>query len=272
MMKRRCLISLVVLLSLLCGVGCKSTQRAVVHYSPQEQYFVDGVLAHYAESYHTFTSKLTAKVAVQGGQSFSSRATLTIVKDSLLQISVQPFLGIEMFRLQATADSVVVIDRTQRRYLAEPLSALPAGLSLTTLQDLFLGRPFVMGSQQFTAKEMDSCTLQPNDLGGYDISCDTEPEVLLQFILNRAFEVVETRVQPTSFNSLSHWNYSQYIESGRERLPQKVEVRNLFEGQQVDLTLQYSSPVWNKSVKPTTTIPSSYKRVGMNELKEMLKL
>ena len=47
------------------------------------------------------------------------QAYLKMVKDSAFQLSVQPFLGIEVFRAEISVDSVKVIDRMNKRYVAD---------------------------------------------------------------------------------------------------------------------------------------------------------
>ncbi len=49
-------------------------------------------------------------------EKLSSGATMQVVRDSMLIISVMPMLNIEMLRVEATPDGVVVIDKLHGRY------------------------------------------------------------------------------------------------------------------------------------------------------------
>ena len=98
--------------------------------------------------YTSYSAKTSLVITTSAGN-LKSKATIRIIKDKILQISVQPFLGIEMFRVRLTNDSIWILDKMGKRYVAESLAAyrskLPVDLSLSTIQALFLGRPFLFG-------------------------------------------------------------------------------------------------------------------------------
>lgn len=80
--------------------------------------------------------------ANMNGQRFSSPMSLKLLRDQKIWMSIKPMLGIEAFRLLITPDSVFVIDRLNRQFMAEPFSWLSditkAPLSFAVLQDLLL--------------------------------------------------------------------------------------------------------------------------------------
>ena len=68
-----------------------------------------------AFKYETLTARLNVDLNLPGNN-MSSRVDLKMVKDSAFQLSVQPFLGIEVFRAEISVDSVKVIDRMKNFY------------------------------------------------------------------------------------------------------------------------------------------------------------
>ena len=76
--------------------------------------------------YHTLSAKIQFEFTPASGKEVGSRAQLKLRQDDRLQISVQPFLGIEMFRLEVSRDSVKAIDRMNKRYFAESIADLKA--------------------------------------------------------------------------------------------------------------------------------------------------
>ncbi|MEL6717209.1 MAG: DUF4292 domain-containing protein, partial [Bacteroidota bacterium] len=87
----------------------------------------------------------SAKISANGGGfSQSASASIKMRKDSLIWMSVKK-LGFEIARAQITKDSVFLIDRFNRQYMANDLGFLsktynlPA--SLQTLQAVILGNP-----------------------------------------------------------------------------------------------------------------------------------
>ena len=90
--------------------GCKSTKKvgtveaggAKAH----NEFFT--LMQEQAFKYETLTARLNVDLNLPGNN-MSSRVDLKMVKDSAFQLSVQPFLGIEVFRAEISVDSVKVI-------------------------------------------------------------------------------------------------------------------------------------------------------------------
>lgn len=51
-----------------------------------------------------------------GGTQFTFKSSIRIISDSILSISIQPALGIEMFRAEFTPSGFIVYDKLNRRY------------------------------------------------------------------------------------------------------------------------------------------------------------
>jgi hypothetical protein len=65
--------------------------------------------------YQTLTQKANATLQFDQRE-YSMSCSIQIWRNELIILSLQPVLGIEMFRLEASQDSVVVIDKMNRRY------------------------------------------------------------------------------------------------------------------------------------------------------------
>lgn len=89
---------------------------------------------------------LTANMSIQAegnGQSFNDlNGQLRIRHDSLVWLSVTATMGVEVMRAKVSNDSVWLINRLEKTYLAEPLDTVSAQLgmplSLPLLQTLLL--------------------------------------------------------------------------------------------------------------------------------------
>ena len=108
-----------------------------------------------AFKYETLTARLNVDLNLPGNN-MSSRVDLKMVKDSAFQLSVQPFLGIEVFRAEISVDSVKVIDRMNKRYVADNYANLkgqtPIEFNFYNLQALFTNRLFLPGQQGISPK------------------------------------------------------------------------------------------------------------------------
>ena len=65
--------------------------------------------------YHTLNQK--ANVTLQfDHREYSMNCGIQMWRNELIVLSLQPVLGIEMFRIEATPDSMIIIDKMNRRY------------------------------------------------------------------------------------------------------------------------------------------------------------
>ncbi len=140
--------------AMLCGLASCHTQKRATHANRRitvEQQVVQQVI----EAQPFFQAVEATKVRVgitYAGQKMNINGSLANLTDSLLIFSVQPLLGIEMFRVELTPEQILVIDKMNRRFVpltyAELAGQVGLPLTFTDLQALFLNRMFVVGKEQ----------------------------------------------------------------------------------------------------------------------------
>lgn len=86
--------------------------------------------------------KVPANIRIGAPLNVSAGATVSFVRDTSATISAR-FLGMEVFLLHATNDTVMIVDKMHRQYIAESLTAFMAHMPFTisTVQDLLTGIP-----------------------------------------------------------------------------------------------------------------------------------
>jgi hypothetical protein len=93
--------------------------------------------------YQTLTERAQVSLTLDQHR-YSMSSQIRVWRNELAVISVQPMLGIEMVRLEATTDSVLVFDKMNRKYVALSYPDIErifnTQLSYKTIQD-FLTRP-----------------------------------------------------------------------------------------------------------------------------------
>ena len=113
---------------LLVATSCASRRKTVVSMQPQDFEWMAANLNIQAEGDGLSFNDLSGQIRMR--------------KDSLIWISVTVPLGVEMLRAKVSNDSVWVVNRLEKSYLAEPLDSLAAQLgmplSLPLLQTLLL--------------------------------------------------------------------------------------------------------------------------------------
>ncbi|MDR1407336.1 MAG: DUF4292 domain-containing protein [Tannerella sp.] len=99
--------------------------------------------------YQTLSARLHIELTVGKEKTFSSRASLKILHDRKLQLSVQPLAGIEVMRIELSPDSIRILDRMNKRYLSATFEHVTESMHLPlnfhNMQALFTNRIFLPG-------------------------------------------------------------------------------------------------------------------------------
>jgi hypothetical protein len=222
--------------------------------------------------YQTFSARMQVAFVMASGKEFSSRANLKIQKDKRLQISIQPFLGFEVFRVELSPDSVKVIDRMNKRYLADDYAHLKGTVQMDfnfhNLQALFTNQLFLPGE-----------TDMPDDAfkrfrwtaaaGGYHLSTKDRSGLQYLFMADAEEKLCAARITHTASHRTLHWDYTGFRRFGASFFPMNIHVHP---GENSDLnmslSIHYTQVDTDVPVEMNFPIPSDYERV---EFSKMLK-
>ncbi len=218
---------------------------------------------------NTFESRMTITLNY-GSKDIPLKGSIKIIKDKHIQISVQPFLGIEVLRADFTQDSVCIIDRFNRRYIAVDFEtyseSLPTEVGFNAVQSLFLNEMFDISDPDFTVKDAKKFKWREEangDLVGRNM---VNSQLNQDFLLNRNNNLIETL---TTYNEGAHvfsWKYSDFQTMGNSLFPYKSVVSYNASGRKLGGEFTYSRIDLNKSMKLSISIPRSYKKIEPEEL------
>ena len=125
-MRSRLVIAFLVLL--LVASSCASRKKTVVPTQPQAFEWLTANLSIQAEDNDVLFDDLSGQLRMR--------------KDSLVWLSVTATMGVEVMRAKVSSDSVWIVNRLEKTYLAEPLDTVSAQLgmpfSLPWIQTLLL--------------------------------------------------------------------------------------------------------------------------------------
>ena len=263
------ILSIVILACLLAG--CKSriaTTTSSAEIMKTEEAFFSSLLNH-AFRFNTFSARINLEFSGLQ-QEFSSRAQLKLIRNDRLQISVQPLLGIEMFRIEITDDSIKILDRMNKRYVTDSYTHLKSSMDVNfnfqNLQALLTNQLFIPGEKQVSTqhyrqfritKKGSSAELQLNDRNNsfFTFFADGNERLLSTAIENRQYEQLLT------------WDYSQFQPIGGQPFPMKMNVRLSSEGHTQGITtLTFSAPDVNQPLTLDFRIPSGFNRVTLEQI------
>ena len=110
-----CGIEIITMLALGTGfaIGFTSchTQKVAVQQQPTE------TPTEEEKPWHTCLIQGAKATLTMDGKTISANCTMQVVRDSMLVISVMPMLGIEVYRLEATPEELIAIDKINHQYL-----------------------------------------------------------------------------------------------------------------------------------------------------------
>jgi hypothetical protein len=105
---------------------------------------------------------VTLQVTSPVKASIGARARM--VRNKCIDLSLR-FFGMEIARVWISSDSIVAASRKKKVYLAESLTALTSDISINVgnLQDMLLGRPFILGGTTLSADNAGAMYLESSD-------------------------------------------------------------------------------------------------------------
>ena len=265
------------LLLLLILGGCKSSKKvgtvatgtAKVH-----QVFFQA-MEEQALHYQTLTARLGVEINLPNFQVNSTRVDLKMVKDSAFQLSVQPLLGIELFRIEVSRDSIKVLDRMNKRYLAENYESLrsqtPIAFNFYNLQALFTNRLFLPGEQTVSQSQYDRFRF---DQSGTTVLIQAQDPMGLRYTFEADGEekLLATEMTDAKGQYRLRWGYADFRVVEKQLFPQRMTVE-AFKEDNAEGNVQWGVTRMrlDEPVKLDFVIPAKYTRITFEQLVRTLK-
>lgn len=274
-MNNRCLVNrlvpIVFFLSLLLLASCKTSKKIgtieTSSVKSQQEFFER--MQEQSFQYHTLSARLHVDLDLPGNN-LSSRVDLKMVKDSAFQLSVQPFLGIEVFRVELSTDSIKIVDRMNKRYVADNYTNLkgqtPIEFNFYNLQALFTNQLFVPGQQMIAPKQYNRFKLA-QDGALAEIKIKDAMGLLYTFVAEGQEKIVSTFISEPSDQYSLKWLYSDFRLVGNQAFPMMMDVKVFDAGaSKGGMTLHFSRMQTDVPLKLDFQIPSKYKRITLAQI------
>jgi len=255
------LCSLIVVLAF---SSCRSKKGiAVVPDSRKQDY---SVLFSDKEQIHSLQSQL--QINAKG---MTVKGDLRIVKDRAIYLSVQAFLGLEVVRMRISPDSIVVLDRLNRRYFADSFLNIKAvsgkRFSFFMFQSLFLNQVFCPGKERLSDINRDDFLKVTTD---NQLILSPKRDEYIQFCIDNQKQLVQTRALGESGKFSLMWSYSGFSSGTEVVFPSKMDIdlksgKNSLVGSMLFTRLE-----WNKAVNTECVVPSRYTRVEFSEILKII--
>jgi len=252
--------------------GCKSSKKTIgtveLGTAKAHSEFFDEMQKK-AFQFNTLSSRLHVDVKIPG-QEISSRVDLKMVKDSAFQLSVQPFLGVEVFRIELTLDSIKIVDRMNRRYVAENYANLkgqtPVEFNFYNLQALFINQIFLPGQQNISSRQYKRFQLKQEGSMA-EIRAKDSMGLLYTFMADGEEKLLSTFVTDAANRYALQWVYADFRLTGDQPFPMLMDVQVLTEGiSKGGLIINWGRIQTDIPLNMSFSIPSRYKRITFAQI------
>lgn len=202
------------------------------------------------------------------GSSMSTRASMRIVKDSIIQISIQPMLGIEVARVNLTKKGFLLLDKINNRYFTANYDSLLTKVNLQAsfydLQALLLNKIFIVDEPSSAADAMIPKLKKSLYYDGVILrSKPSSTGIATEFMLDKDSQIKLTTISLPTL--VLRCFYSSFTQQAEIIFPFKYRLM-LINGPQInEAEITVNSVEFNKKVKINTVDLSDYKRVDKIE-------
>ncbi len=274
---RNNIVRILTICLLVCFFGCKTTKESASLAGKSDSEIIRSIIGQSIQ-FNTISGKLNAEIKTPQ-KSLGSKATLKIIKNEKIQLSFQPFLGVEAFKVEFTPDSIKFLDRFNHRYAAENISELKEGTELDfdffSLQALFTNQLFIAGKQTITEevssgifsieRAKDKALIHARDRQDIDYLFTGDYTGKIQSLY------ISAGKQQTGASLLSQYSDFQKVsESQVFPMNMVITLKTPSEGE-VRLRFSYSKINLDTDFDTDFNIPAKYKRIRVSDAFNLIR-
>lgn len=208
-------------------------------------------------AFNSFTAKINVDYRGGDGKNYDVNASLRMLKDSVIWISVNAVLGIEAMRVLVTKDSVKLLNKLNKTYTArsidylQEVSKLP--LDLYTLQELMIGNAVFLDSNVVSYSQQ-SGTISILSIGKWFKNLLTLNEQDKSILRSKMDDADITRSRTADLN------YSDYENKKGPLFSTKRNI-TVTEKSKLEIKLDFKNYDFNEAVSFPFSVPKNYDRL-----------
>lgn len=210
-------------------------------------------------------------IRISSPTKFSISGRANLVRGKSIDISLR-VLGFEMGRAFITTDSVFVVVKPQRTYMAESLAEVTKYVSFTTenIQDLLIGRPFLLGRPTLSLSDKKLVEIETFESGmlikprkqpsmaNYGYAADLEELLTKLVIVSAGSNTFKAEV--------SYSGHALNTPAGVVSSDADIQVATPKASYSATLTWKWNNAKWDSGNRPDFTVPQGYKRILAKDL------
>lgn len=261
------ILTLFLLAAVLILPGCKTLQKVVpVPVAPDANALLIENITKATPEIRSLDVKKMSLAISMNGSNFNTPAICKVIADSLIQLTVMPFFGAEMFSAYISPTEILVIDKLKSIYYQLDYGDLQTRFNLNidfnTLCSILLNRPFIAGKQ--TIGPTDFVQMKDPEAGLRMISEKTA--FIQENFVGDDFRIskvsIKTKNQSHEFNAA----YRDFLLQDGIVFPFTQSFGAKGERQSLSLKMTLSRVIFNESINIIMPELSLYRRANIENL------
>lgn len=275
--------SKVILLLLVALVfSCKSTKEFYTNDGKlrniSDAKLINSVESNYTEYSNIFFKKFKAEVSFNGEKK-SFKGNLFLQKDSSIVVSINPLMGIELFRVKLSPNKVEIIDRPKKKYSAGNYQILwdkfMIELDYETVQRILLNELYTYPITRLDDRYIkrykhdiagDHYQLKSVKSGRMDRKYrreKTEALVLHEFsILPEIFKVSKSYIKDFGVNSEVTIDYSNFVSIHNQFVPSLLSIKGQRDQKAFSMIVKFENIELNSENSIGFKVSSRYEKIN----------
>ena len=261
------ILTLSILIAVLL-VSCKSKQS--LDGSGEKATSVRHLVKLIEQAQPSFTTVNASNISVgvnMNGKKMNVSANLKIQTDSIVVLSIIPFMGIELYSIELYRDKWIVFDKINRLYYTDNYEYLHYKLGIdadfTTFQSLFSARLFSAGEKEVDAKKLRFTPLEAGK-NKLDFESKSVKQSTITYLNHTIEQVILTNKTETHRLTTT---YNDYVESRGVNYPRNIAIRVFDKNDlMMSLDLKIQKINFNSDLKLSLSNTERYTQSSLDQL------
>lgn len=207
--------------------------------------------------FRTFSAKIKVEIEDAKGKQPDLTATLRMIKDSAIWLSLTgSFLGVEVYRVHITPDSVILMNKLDKEVQYRSLDYLQdvtqIPFDFKTIQDMFIGNPVFFNPANVIFRKRDELVLAS--------SIGDQFKNLLTLAAGSNF-IVHSKLDDVDVyrNRTASVSYDDYEDIEGKSFSTRRQI-TISEKNKLDIRLNFKQVEFNKELSVGFVVPKNYKK------------
>jgi hypothetical protein len=196
-------------------------------------------------------------------KNYAISSSLKMVKDSIIQLSITPFLGIEMYRAVLRPDSITIIDKNNHQYFISDYGFLQkkfgVEIGFSDIQALLADCPLN------DLSELNVSAFNANESSGYDWTTIFK-NLKAEYRFDKDYRMDKVTLAQESSNAQFSCTYASFLPFDNVFYPTQCTVAAAFDQKQVGFTLTFDKITFDQPLNINAFNLENYRRVPVEQI------